>query len=197
MFTSAIFTELFWCTIQAWGNHGYLPKSKTSTEQNQTQLQGDNIQNFHAQLSQVLHSFRTSESCLRRVTLPMGPTGVTFVDSVPCILYVIQDMQESNMLCGRYGPHTPQIQRQLCLCNVDYKRLACHNRNVNICMQILCILLRNPMTLQFDNVGHSMDWTMHFSTWKWLILTVAYLVVHQWRHFTHSARVWLKWSLML
>jgi hypothetical protein len=37
---------------------------------------------------------------------------------------------------------------------------------VNICMQILCILLCNPMTLQFDNVGHSMDWTMHFSTWE-------------------------------
>jgi hypothetical protein len=36
--------------------------------------------------------------------------------------------------------------------------------NENICMQILCIQLRNPMTLQFDNVGHSMDWTMHFST---------------------------------
>ncbi len=69
--------------------------------------------------------------------------------------------------------------------------------SVNICLQILCILLRNPMTLQFDNVGHNMDWTMHFSTWKWLILTVAYLVLHHWRPFTHSARVGLKWSLML
>ena len=67
--------------------------------------------------------------------------------------------------------------------------------SVNIFMQILCIKLRNPMTLQFDNVGHSMDWTMHFSTWKWLILTVAYLVLHQWRHFTHSARGWLNGHL--
>ena len=57
----------------------------------------------------------------------MGPTGVIFVDIVPCTLYVIQDMQEGNMLCGRYGPHTPQIQCQLHLCNVDYKGLACHN----------------------------------------------------------------------
>jgi hypothetical protein len=38
MFTPAIFTELFWRTIQAWGYHGYLPKSKTSTAQNQTPL---------------------------------------------------------------------------------------------------------------------------------------------------------------
>ena len=44
------------------------------------------------------------------------------------------------------------------------------------------------MTLQFDNVNHSMDWTMHFSMWKWLILTVGYLVLHQWKHSTHSAR---------
>jgi hypothetical protein len=110
--TPAIFTEFFWCTIQAWGYHGYLPRNKTSTTQNQTQLQGDNIRNYHAQLSQVLHSFRTSESRLRRVTLPMSPTGVIIVDIVLCIFYVIKDMQEGDMLCGRYGPHSPPIQRQ-------------------------------------------------------------------------------------
>ncbi len=99
MFTPAIFAELFWRTIQAWGYHGgYLPKSKTSTAQNQTQLQGDNIWNYHAQLSKVLHSFTTSKSRLCGVTLPMGPTGVIIVDIVPCILYVIHDMQEGNML---------------------------------------------------------------------------------------------------
>jgi hypothetical protein len=58
----------------------------------------------------------------------MGPTGVIIVDILPCILYVIQNMQEGNMLCGRYGPHMPQIQRQLHLYNVDYKGLACDNR---------------------------------------------------------------------
>ncbi len=52
------------------------------------QLQGDKIWNYHAQLSQVLHSFRTSK-------------------------YVFQDMQEGNMLCGRYGPHMPQIQQMV------------------------------------------------------------------------------------
>jgi hypothetical protein len=60
------------------------------------QLQGDNIRNYHAQLSQVLHRFRTAESRLRGVALPMGPTGVIIVDIVPCILYVLQDMQEGK-----------------------------------------------------------------------------------------------------
>lgn len=126
MFTPAIFTESFRRTIQAWGYHGYLPKSKTSTAQNQTQLQGDNIRNYHAQLSQVLHSFRTSPPRLRGITLPMGSSGRITVDIIPCILFVIQDMQEGDMLCGRFGPHTQQIQRQSRSCNVNYKDLASH-----------------------------------------------------------------------
>ncbi len=125
LFTPAIFTESFWRTTQAWGYHGYLPKRKTSTAQNQTQLQGDNIGNYHAQLSQVLHSFRTSESRLHRVTLPMGQTGVIIVDIVPCILYVIQDMQEAKICCvGVMGLTCHKFNA-----NVDYKGLACHNRN--------------------------------------------------------------------
>ena len=102
MFTPAIFTELLRRTIQAWGYHGYLPKSKTSTAQIQTQLQGDNIRNYHAQLIMVLQSFRTSKSRLHGVTLPIGPLGVMTVDIIPCILFVIQDMQEGDMLCGRF-----------------------------------------------------------------------------------------------
>ncbi len=156
MFTPAIFTESFWRTIQAWGYHGYLPKRKTSTAQNHTQLQGDNIWNYHAQLSQVLHSFRTSKSRLRRVTLPMGPTGVIVVDFVPCILYVIHDMQEGDMLCGSYGPHTPQIQRQSRSCNVDYKGLACHNR--------MCkYLYADPMhsIAQSDDLAIQQSWSQH------------------------------------
>jgi hypothetical protein len=39
------------------------------------------------------------------------------------------------------------------------------------------------MILQFDNVGRSMDWTMLFSMCKWLILTVAYLVLRLWKYF--------------
>jgi hypothetical protein len=43
MFTPTIFSESFWRTIQAWSYHGNLPKSKTSTAQNQTQVESDNI----------------------------------------------------------------------------------------------------------------------------------------------------------
>ena len=64
MFTHALFTESFQRTIQAWGYHGFLPKPKTSSAENQTFKLGDNIQNDHAQLQLhvVLSSFRTSYS---------------------------------------------------------------------------------------------------------------------------------------
>jgi hypothetical protein len=45
------------------------------------------------------------------------------VDIVTCILFVIQDMQEGDALCGRYGPRTEQIQRHCRLCNVRYTQL--------------------------------------------------------------------------
>ncbi len=120
------------------------------------QLQGDNIRNYHARLSQVLHRFRTAESRLRGVALPIGPTGVIIVDIVPCILYVLQDMQEGNMLCGRYGPHTPQIQRQSRLCNVDCKGLACHNRRCKY-------LFAAPMhsIAQPDDLAIQQRWSQH------------------------------------
>jgi hypothetical protein len=145
-----------------------LPKSKTSTAQNQTQLQGDNIWNYHAQLSQVLHSFRTSESRLRGVMLPMGPTGVIVVDIIPCILYVIQDMQEGDMLCGRYGPYTPQIQRQSGSCNVDYEGLACHKRKCKY-------LYADPMhsITQSDDLAIQQRWSQHgVAAWKEVALVV-------------------------
>ena len=123
MFTPAIFAEPFRRTIPAWGYHGFLPKPKTSSAQNQTFKLGDNIRNYHAQLQIVLSSFRTSSSRLRNVQLPLGPTGSIHVDIVTCILFVIQDMQEGDALCGRYGPHTPQVQRHCRSCNVSYADL--------------------------------------------------------------------------
>ena len=57
----------------------------------------------------------------------MGSTSVVIVDIVQCIWYVIEDMQEGNIVCGQYGPHSPQIQSQLRLCIEDYIGLACHN----------------------------------------------------------------------
>ena len=128
---TAIFTESFRRTIQAWGYHGYLPKSKTSTAQNQTQLQGDNIRNDHAQLSKVLHSFRNLHHICVGSHFPWALLEKSpWTSFQPCILFVIQDMQEGDMLCGHFGSHTRQIQRQSRSCNVNYKDLASQNHHV-------------------------------------------------------------------
>jgi Plavaka transposase len=123
MFTPAIFKEPFRRKIQAWGYHGFLPKQKTSSAQNQTQIQGNNIRNYHAELYAVLNSFTTSEPRLRNVILPLGPNGAICVDIITCILFVIQDMQEGDALCGRYGSHTTGIQRHCRACNVTAEEL--------------------------------------------------------------------------
>ena len=98
MFSPAIFKETFRQTIQAWGYHGFLPKQKTSSAQNQTQIQGNNIRNYHAELYAVLHSFTTAGPRLRNIMLPLGPKGAICVDIITCILFVIQDMQEGDAL---------------------------------------------------------------------------------------------------
>jgi hypothetical protein len=123
MFTPAIFTEQFRRTFKAWGYHGFLPKSKASSAQNQTRRPGDNIREYHAQLKTVLETFRTAGPRLHGVTLPIGPNRNMTIDVVCCILFVIQDMQEGDMLCGRYGPHTPNIRRHCRACNVGYHDL--------------------------------------------------------------------------
>ena len=81
MFTPAIFSEAFRRTIQTWGYHGFLPKPKTSSAQNQAFKLGDNIRNYHAQLQVVRSSFQRSALRLRNVRLPLGPTGFMDVDS--------------------------------------------------------------------------------------------------------------------
>ena len=139
MFTPAIFTEKFRRTIHAWGYHGFLPKPKISSAQNQKQNQGDNVRNYHAQLATVLQTFTTAGPRLKNVTLPLGPAGSITVDIVTCILFVIQDMQEGDTLCGRYGPHTPLVQRHCRACNVQYTDLD--NCNVE-CRYLFAV----PMT---------------------------------------------------
>jgi hypothetical protein len=123
MFTPAIFTETFRRRIEAWGYHGFLPKSRASSAQNQMQPQGENLRNYHAQLRVVLQTFETANARLRNVTLPIGPNGAMTVDVKTCLLFIIQDMQEGDMLCGRYGPHTSKVQRQCRACNVNYEDL--------------------------------------------------------------------------
>ena len=73
MFTLAIFTELFRRTIGAWRYHGFFPKAKESSAQNQAKQQGDNIRNYHAQIRAMLGSLISADSRLRDVTLPIGP----------------------------------------------------------------------------------------------------------------------------
>ena len=123
MFTPAIFKETFRRRIEAWGYHGYVPKVKASSAQNQNKRQGNNIRHYHAQLHTMLDTFRSSDARLQGITLPIGPTRSMKVDIKTCILFVIQDMQEGDMLCGRYGPHTSKIYRQCRACNVNYDDL--------------------------------------------------------------------------
>ena len=102
MFTPAIFKEECRRKIQAWEYPRFLPKTELSSSQNQSsRKQGDNVRNYHAQLYEVLRSFSTAGPQLWNVSLPIGPNGRMQVDIITCILFVIQDMQEGDMLCGR------------------------------------------------------------------------------------------------
>ena len=123
MFTLGIFTEQFRRQITAWAYHGFLPKSNTSTAQNQTKKRGANIRHYHAQLATVLETFRTAGPRLKNVVLPVGPTQSMVVDVITCVLFIIQDMQEGDMLCGRYGSHTSGIQRHCRACDVAFNDL--------------------------------------------------------------------------
>ena len=87
-------------------------KLKLSSAQNQIQRQGDPICKYHMQLRKVLDTFTSANERLRNIILPLGPTKSIRVDVVTCLLFVIQDMQEGDMLCGQYGNHSSRgIQR--------------------------------------------------------------------------------------
>jgi hypothetical protein len=107
MFTPAIFKEKFRRTFPAWGFHGFLPKDHSSSAENKHKKEGENIRTYHAQLKEVLKTFISADSRLKGVKLPIGPKGVITCDIVTCILLIIQDIQEGDSLCGRYGPHHP------------------------------------------------------------------------------------------
>jgi hypothetical protein len=123
MFTLAIFKEKFRRSIDAWRYHGFLPKKKCSSAMNSVLRQGDAIRNYHAELHGALQSFRECSQRLRGVWLPIGPTGSMRVDIVTCLLFVIQDMQEGDMLCGRYGVHSAGVERHSRACNVNFANL--------------------------------------------------------------------------
>jgi hypothetical protein len=59
---------------------------------------GDAIRNYHKELLDgVLESFRNCSPHICGVYLPIGPKGRIRVDSVTCVLFIIQDMQEGDM----------------------------------------------------------------------------------------------------
>ena len=124
MFTPAIFKETFRRKIEAWGYHGFLPKPKLSAAQNRGMKLGDNVRNYHTQLYAVLTSFTRAGPSLTNVKLAIGPQGsMVQVDIITCILFVIQDMQEGDTLCGRYAVHSTGIQRHRRACDVDHINL--------------------------------------------------------------------------
>ncbi len=85
--------------------------------------QGDNVRNYHAQLYKVLQLFTSAWPQLTNVSLPIRPNGMMQVFVIMCILFVIQDMQEGDMLCGCYGTHGSGIQCHSRACNVYHTNL--------------------------------------------------------------------------
>lgn len=123
MFTTALFCSSFRRTLPAWAYHGFLPKPKGSSAENSMKGQGDNIRNYHKQLSAVLETFINANSRLKNVSLPIGPNGVMVVDIIVCLLCIVQDIEEGDRLAGRFGPHKPNIQRQCRTCDVNWDNL--------------------------------------------------------------------------
>ena len=157
MFTPAIFKETFRRRIQAWGYHGFLPKSKKSSAQNKMNKLGNNMRNYHAELYAVLQPFTTAGPCLKNVLLPIGPNGTMRVDVVTCILFIIQDMQEGDSLCGRYGTHGVGIQRHCRGCNVNHEDLD--NPNVK-CSYLLA---SNMAAIATNNdLSIRQQWSQHY-----------------------------------
>ena len=115
--------EKFRRKIEAWGYHALSSQitSIVGTESNSTTRRqpleipcstlscSANIQDIHDRLVNV--------------TLLIGPTGKIIVDVKICILFITQDMQEGDMLCGRYGTRISKVQRQCRACNVNYDDL--------------------------------------------------------------------------
>ena len=91
--------------------------------QKQILPQGNNLRTHHAQLQVVLQTLKTANDHSKNGTLPIGPTGQMIVDVKTCILFVIQDMQEGDMLCGCHGTHKSKVQRLCRACNVNYDDL--------------------------------------------------------------------------
>ena len=156
MFSPAIFTSAFRRSLPAWAYHGFLPKPRGSSAENSMKAQGDNIRNYHKQLSCVLETFTNANARLRNVCLPIGVNGSMVVDIIVCILFIIQDIEEGDRLGGRFGPHSPQIQRQCRTCNVNWDDLE--NPFVD-CIDLLSIQMHEIAQSEDDLLRQ--QWSQH------------------------------------
>ena len=106
VFTPAIFTELFRQTFKAWGYHGFLPKRKNSSAENQGKKLGVNICNYHAKLCVVLETFHFANDCLCNITLPLGPDKSITVDIVTCIFLLQKTCKKVILLWSIWTSHS-------------------------------------------------------------------------------------------
>ena len=89
--------------------------------------------------------------------LPLGPTGSMCVDVVTCILFVIQDMQEGDALCGRFGTHTIGIQRHCRACDVSTTQLDNPNAACSFLLAADMALIAHN-----DDKAVRTRWSQHF-----------------------------------
>jgi hypothetical protein len=101
------------------------------------------------------------------------------LDVKKCILFIIQDMQEGDMFCGRFGTHTLKVQRQCRVCNVNYDDL---DKLTDPCRYVYA----GPMA-QIAACPNA-HWTMHIIMCHWQTPYVAFLVRRQWKPCMHSAK---------
>ena len=112
IFTPAILSESFCWTFKALENH------EKSSAQNQRNKQGVNTHNYPAELCVVLEIFRSANNQLFH-----SDRGDIAVDIVTCLLFVMQDMQEGEMLSCQNDPHTPSMKWHWHSCDVSYEEL--------------------------------------------------------------------------
>ena len=123
MFTFGIFTEKFRRTLDAWAVLGYMPKSKMSSAERKGMDKGEGVRDYHAKLYEMLKSFYDSKDRLEGIELPIGPDGTMTVDILCPILFIIQDMDEGDRLCGRFHSHNKGVQRHCRACTINFEDL--------------------------------------------------------------------------
>jgi hypothetical protein len=170
MFTHAIFMEKFCQRIEAWGYHGFLPKSRALSAQNQIQPQGNNLQKYHAQLLVVvLQTFKKCHWLLKECNSShwanwSNDRGCQDMHSVyysiharSCLLF---NICKKATVVWAFVTHTSKGQRQCRSCNVNYDDLdnltdpCCYVYAGPMAQFALC---RNNSTLRQQLSQHALD----------------------------------------